>query len=152
MKSLIESHSRKRRALASNAKLCSGCRTCELVCSITHEGIVDFGRSRIYVKSNPFKGSFVPVVCHQCFDFPCLKACPESAIQVNEENGTVLISSEKCTGCWLCQEACPFDAIRFDGDRGTAFKCDLCQGDPECVKWCPSTALGIVEFGGRIPT
>ena len=114
------------------------------------EGAVDLERSRIYVKANPFNGSFVPIVCHQCPDAPCYFACPESAIEIEGTLGAVLINEEKCTGCRLCGEACPFNVIRFREDTSKAFKCDLCQGDPECVKWCPMNALGITEFGGEV--
>jgi Fe-S-cluster-containing hydrogenase component 2 len=34
---------------------------------------------------------------------------------------------------------CPFGAISLDGDR--MIKCDLCEGDPQCVKWCATKAL-----------
>jgi carbon-monoxide dehydrogenase iron sulfur subunit len=147
----VEIHFRKRKALAVDATVCSGCRICEVICSVIHEGTVDLERSRIYVKSNPFEGSFNPIVCRQCPDAPCLKACPESAIVINEKDGTVMIVDEECSGCRLCEEACPFAAIRFDQERHKAFKCDFCQGNPECVKWCPTSALGIIEFGGEYP-
>ena len=147
----VKTHFRRRKALAADPKVCSGCRTCEVICSMTHGGTVDLERSRIYLRSNPFKGSFSPIVCHQCSDVPCLKACPEFAIQINEKDGTVTIMDEKCNGCRLCEEACSFKAIRFNQERNKAFKCDFCQGEPECVKWCPTSALGIIEFGGEFP-
>lgn len=70
-----EVHFRKRRAVSSDGKTCSGCRTCEVICSLSHEGEIDLERSRLYIRSNPFKGSFFPVVCHQCSDAPCYYAC-----------------------------------------------------------------------------
>jgi carbon-monoxide dehydrogenase iron sulfur subunit len=147
----IDVHFRKRKALSANPKTCSGCRTCETICSLSHEGMVDLERSRIYIKANPFKGSFVPMVCHQCSDAPCYYACPESAIEIEGYNGTVVIHQEKCTGCHACEKACPFKVIRFDEERKKAFKCDFCHGDPECVKWCPVNALGTTQYGGEIP-
>ncbi len=147
----IEVHFRKRKALSANPKICSGCRTCETICSLAHEGMVDLERSRIYIKANPFKGSFVPVICHQCSDAPCYYACPESAIEIEADHGTVEIHQEKCTGCRSCEKACPFKVIRFDEEKEKVFKCDFCHGDPECVKWCPVNALGITQFGGEVP-
>ena len=149
--SFVKSYLRKRKALAADPKICSGCQVCQVVCSMTHGRSVDLERSRIYLRSNPFKGSFNPIICHQCTDFPCLKACPESAIQIDEKDGAVLILDEKCSGCRSCEKACPFKAIRFDHERNKAFKCDLCKGEPECVKWCPTRALGITEYGGDLP-
>jgi anaerobic carbon-monoxide dehydrogenase iron sulfur subunit len=143
----IEIHFRKRKALLADPKICSGCQTCETICSLVHEGMIDLERSRIYVKANPFKGSFLPIVCHQCSNAPCYYACSESAIEIKESDGTVLINQDKCIGCRSCEEACPFKAIRFDKNKNTAFKCDFCNGDPECVKWCPVNALGVIQFG-----
>lgn len=146
----IDVHFRKRGAVSADSKVCAGCRTCEMICSLTHEECIDLERSRIILKSNPFKGSFVPMVCHQCSDAPCYYACPESAIEIEGEHGTVLINPDKCTGCRSCEKACPFGAIRFDQEKNKVFKCDFCQGDPKCVQWCPVNALGITRFGGEI--
>jgi Fe-S-cluster-containing hydrogenase component 2 len=121
-----------------------------MICVLTHERIINLELSRIFLKTNPFKGSFIPIVCHQCSDAPCYYACPESAIEIDASLGTVLINEGKCTGCHACEEACPFKVIRFDTEKNKALKCDFCHGDPECVKWCPVTALGITEFGGEV--
>jgi len=142
---------RERKTVSVDPKVCAGCRTCEVICSLSHVGSVDLERSRIYLRSNPFKGSFIPMVCHQCSDAPCYYACPESAIEIEACYGTVLINEERCNGCRACEEACPFKVIRFDEEKNRVFKCDFCDGDPECVKWCPMNALGITEFRGVIP-
>lgn len=141
---------RKRKTVSANHKVCAGCRTCEVICSLSHEGYVALERSRIYIKSNPFKGSFIPMVCCQCSNAPCYYNCPKSAIEIEGQYGTVMINEEKCVGCRTCEEVCPFKVIRFDQEKKKAFKCDFCNGDPECVKWCPMNALGIIEFGGEI--
>jgi anaerobic carbon-monoxide dehydrogenase iron sulfur subunit len=146
----IEVHLRKRKTLSADSKACSGCRTCEIICSLTHEGVIDPQKSRIYIKMNPFKGSFLPMVCHQCSDAPCLYACQESAIEINNSNGTVAIIQKKCTGCRSCEKACPYKVIRFDIEKNKVFKCDFCHGDPKCVKWCPANALGVTQYGGEI--
>jgi Fe-S-cluster-containing hydrogenase component 2 len=148
--SFSKRHFRKRKAVSADAKVCAGCRTCEMICSLSHEGCIDMGKSRIMVTSNPFKGSFAPRVCHQCADFPCCYACPEDAIGVDRGSGIVLINAERCTGCRACEEACPYNVIGYDAENKKAFKCDFCNGDPECVKWCPVNALGITEFGGEV--
>ncbi len=144
-------HFRGRKALAAEPKVCSGCRICEVICSLHHEGKVDLERARLLVKENSFSASFIPQICRQCADAPCYYACPDSAIEIEEGNGTVLILQEKCTGCRACEKACPFKVIRFDQEKGKAFKCDFCLGSPECVKWCPVNALGVVEFRGEVP-
>jgi len=36
---------------------------------------------------------------------------------------------------------CPIEGVVFDASTGKAVKCDLCGGDPECVKVCDKGAL-----------
>ena len=146
-----EIHFRERRTVSADATVCAGCRTCEVIWSLSHEGSINLERSRIYWRSDPFKGSFTPVVCHQCSDVPCYYACPESTIEIDATYGTVIINEERCTRCRACEKVCPFKAIRFDEQGNNVFKCDFCYYDPECMKWCPMNALGINEFGGEIP-
>jgi len=43
----------------------------------------------------------------------------------------------------MCIQACPFGAMGYDEEQGIAEKCDLCAGDPECVKHC---FYGALEF------
>ena len=45
----------------------------------------------------------------------------------------------------MCVISCPLGAIEIDPVKHTAFKCDLCEGDPECVKICLPGALTYVE-------
>jgi len=139
---------RRRRSLSAESKTCGGCRICEVVCSLTHEGSIDLERSRIHLRPNSLKGSFIPIICRQCADAPCRRACPESAMELEAGSGIVSIREELCTGCLACQNACPFHAIRFDAFRKKALKCDLCHGAPACVDWCPTHSLGLTQFGG----
>jgi Fe-S-cluster-containing hydrogenase component 2 len=45
----------------------------------------------------------------------------------------------------MCTVACPFGNAVCDAASGSIIKCDMCKGDPECVKFCPSEALTYVE-------
>ena len=72
-----------------------------------------------------------------CEGHPCIAACPVAAI--TESEGMVLIDAEACIGCSACVRVCPYGAIRMDD--GVAWKCDLCGGDPACVKECVTEAL-----------
>ena len=59
--------------------------------------------------------------------------------------GWVLINHLKCIGCRMCVYVCPLSAPFFDEKHRVAMKCDLCDGDPECVKHCSSRALKLVS-------
>jgi len=45
----------------------------------------------------------------------------------------------------MCTIACPFGASVYDPVLDMIAKCDLCGGDPQCVKLCPSGALTYQE-------
>lgn len=41
--------------------------------------------------------------------------------------------------------ACPFGGISINPHSGRIFKCELCGGDPECVKACEDKAITYKE-------
>jgi Fe-S-cluster-containing dehydrogenase component len=59
--------------------------------------------------------------------------------------GVVKIDYDKCIGCRMCVAACPFGAMNFDSVAKKVAKCDLCDGDPECVKFCFYKTLTFVD-------
>lgn len=144
-----EMNTRMRQSLVSNPLACTGCRICETTCSLIKTGAIAFDMARLHIDRFPFEGRFVPHVCHQCSIPYCLNACPAEAIGISEKNGAVLIDNEGCDGCGLCREACPYGMIVFDEEEKKAFKCDLCGGHPQCVKFCPMNALGMASFGAK---
>jgi Fe-S-cluster-containing hydrogenase component 2 len=81
----------------------------------------------------------MPITCRQCKIPKCAENCPSDAILVM--NGYCDIDKDKCISCHQCVMACPFGAIFVHEDVAIPFKCDLCKGDPECVKVCPKNAL-----------
>ncbi|MFC1870856.1 4Fe-4S dicluster domain-containing protein [Chloroflexota bacterium] len=118
---------------------CTGCRSCEVVCSMVKEGEVGIYNSRIKTQRFPDEIFFLPRVCFQCDSPYCIPACPSEAISKNRESGVVTIDAGLCTGCSLCLDACPFGAITMP--HAVAVKCDLCGGEPECVKYCEAEAI-----------
>jgi len=129
---------------------CTGCRLCEIICSLGRSGQTSHSDARINVHSfSP--GLDVPILCVQCGEAPCMEACPVDAIRKNEQ-GIIEIIEDECTGCELCIEACPADAIKMHPERKTALKCDLCGGSPQCVEYCPTGALDYhdVPFDTRV--
>ena len=120
---------------------CGYCRICELVCAYVHFGVVNPRKAAIRVLSTfPNPPVNRPIVCMQCGKPPCMDACPADAIY-RDEHGIVRVDPNKCIKCGNCAEACPFGAIFFHADVHHAIKCDLCGGDPQCVRYCPNQAL-----------
>ena len=40
---------------------------------------------------------------------------------------------------------CPYGAIAADIENKTITKCDLCDGAPACVQWCPTDAIRYID-------
>jgi Fe-S-cluster-containing hydrogenase component 2 len=126
---------------------CTGCRLCELVCTVKHDGISNPMRSRIRVMKWESEGLYIPMSCQQCQDAPCMKACPVKAISMNTSLGRVEVDYDVCIGCRTCVSVCPFGAMSFNTVDRKVFKCDLCDGDPQCVRFCDVKALTYVDAG-----
>ncbi len=127
--------------LIFNPDLCTGCRACELACSFVNEGVFSPTKARIRVVKFDRDGIDIPIGCEHCEDAPCMIACPVRAIYRDEKTHAVILDPDLCIGCKRCMITCPFGAIGFDEDKRIFFKCDLCMGDPECVKWCFTQAV-----------
>jgi Fe-S-cluster-containing hydrogenase component 2 len=85
--------------------------------------------------------------CQQCEDAPCLKACPAGAISRSEQLQRVEVDYDVCIGCRTCVSVCPFGAMSFNTIDRKVIKCDLCDGDPQCVRFCDVKAVDFVEAG-----
>jgi anaerobic carbon-monoxide dehydrogenase iron sulfur subunit len=131
---------------------CTGCRTCEMACSLYHEGKCSPVLSRMRIIKYEALGKSYPSVCCQCSKPQCSKpqcssVCPSGAIKPDEMTGALTVDEDLCTGCRTCLVACP--QIGFHPQKKVAFKCDLCGGEPQCVRFCTSGAIsfsGVDEF------
>jgi Fe-S-cluster-containing dehydrogenase component len=74
-----------------------------------------------------------------------MEICPADAIQRDEKTGAISIDPSRCAGCKMCMLACPAGNIHFNSTEHISEKCDLCEGDPHCVKFCTSGALNFEE-------
>jgi carbon-monoxide dehydrogenase iron sulfur subunit len=127
-----------------NPDKCTGCRLCELACSLKNTDEFNPARARIRVIG--FDELFcLPVSCFHCEKPYCAQVCPNSALTKDEVTGIVRVSREKCAGCKTCTLACPFGNIVFSSEEKVAVKCELCDGEPECVAICPTRALEYKE-------
>ncbi len=113
---------------------CSGCHLCEMVCSLAHLGHINVERSAIRVEKDDLgSASNTPVVCRQCKKMACLSG---------EQVGA---ATEKKRFVWpkMRAERCPFGALNLFED--SAYHCDVCRGDPQCVKVCTPRAITFKE-------
>jgi Fe-S-cluster-containing hydrogenase component 2 len=127
------------RYLFAERQNCTGCRACEYACSVYHTGVVRPSVSKVHVYKHKNVVD-VPVICWHCDDAPCIAACPTTplAIQKDPKTNGIILNEKICLGakCLKCVEACPAQFIRVNPDTGQPLMCDLCGGDPECVKAC----------------
>ncbi|UXM84510.1 Coenzyme F420 hydrogenase/dehydrogenase, beta subunit C-terminal domain [Methanococcus aeolicus] len=137
-------------------KYCIGCRACEISCNM------DNGENRVDVVQidDIF---YTPVKCMHCAEAPCVKACPENALLI--ENELVVVDNDRCIGCKMCITICPYghpkiklaeDSIEISVSglpkpiqKYNLVKCNGCidkiaeGGAPNCYSVCPTDALNI---------
>jgi len=119
---------------------CTGCKSCEVVCSLYHHNEVNLNKSRIKIVKWEEEGIDVPVVCQHCEIPLCMENCPTGALYRDDENTFVSYRKDLCIGCKLCLLTCPCGGIGLPDD-GSIMKCDLCGGDPTCTKFCLTKAI-----------
>ena len=146
----------KKYGLVIDLERCIGCHTCTIACKL--ENSIEKGSGiRVETVGGPHRDTprgkhpqlsmhFLPVLCMQCDEPPCLDACPQEAI-IKRKDGIVLVDEKKCDGCQACLPACPYGALVYDAERDIVRKCTLCahrvrEGlEPFCVVCCETEAM-----------
>ena len=130
------------KTLIIHPEKCNNCGDCEPACVESKSTLTSQGLSCIRIlKDADEEEFFFPIACKQCENPPCLATCPKEAIYRDNDIDRVLIDRQKCVGCGMCVSACPFGAMKLDKLKAKSYKCDLCDGDPACVKVCEPGAL-----------
>ncbi len=85
--------------------LCIDCERCKTACVETNKVPAYGFRTTILEKSRPlgdkkFERIFMPVLCNQCNNPPCVRVCPTTATYKDPTTGIVRTNS-------ACAEACP---------------------------------------------
>ena len=136
-------------------KKCTACHMCELACSLYHEGAYRPSLARLRSECNPTTTAIKAFTCLQTACAKCQETCPNGAISTEvvplklegafdstarfediAEGHVLVVDEEKCTNCGNCYDVCPYGVIHEHPERKVAFKCDLCEGDPQCIAFC----------------
>lgn len=160
---------------------CDGCGTCTEGCQAAHHLPKDHEWIKVTKKTTKSGQEFyMPRLCMQCENAPCLRVCPVAATFKDPE-GVNLIDQDRCIGCRMCMAACPYGARYFNDaeppafnnpfgrptpqfpvpqQKGTVGKCMFCVHRtmaetgalPACVEACQMYALYIGDLITDIAT
>lgn len=136
--------------------LCVDCELCMQGCVTTNK-VPPYGyRTIILEKFTPDaigqQREFIPVLCNQCNNPPCVRACPTKATYKDKTHGIVMMEDKKCIGCKSCVLACPYNARYFSEEKHAIDKCNFCidtrlskgEKTTACSAACPA---GVRVFG-----
>jgi len=157
--------------MAIEIEKCIGCRRCLAACKTENNVPEDEGLNRTWLEryevggngklnvefisntelyegeafQNGEKGFFVPKLCNQCANPPCVSICPVNAT-FKTADGVILVDKDRCIGCKYCVVACPYGARYLHPEKLVVDKCTFCYHritkglKPACVQACPTGA------------
>jgi len=92
------------------------------------------------------KAFFVPKLCNQCENPPCVQVCPVGATY-RVPDGVVLVDREWCIGCGYCIMGCPYGVRFFHPVYHVAEKCNFCYH--RITKGLKAACVDACPFGAR---
>lgn len=144
---------------------CTGCYGCQFGCKDEHcnqawlpytEAQPNSGQFWMNVRQKErgarphVKVAYIPVMCQQCDDAPCIKAAKDGAVY-RRDDGLVMIDPVKAKGQEQIAKACPYGAIFYNVGLDIPQKCTQCAhlqdgkdpmiNVPRCFDNCPTGAL-----------
>lgn len=129
--------------IAFRAELCDGCGDCMTACAEAKSGTRDLAQARLRIFPTGEPGATPDLaLCRQCGTPDCVTHCPAGALEKNPDSGVIAWDQERCVTCLLCTAGCAYGGITYEAAVGHVAKCDTCDGDPACVRACPTGALG----------
>lgn len=132
-----------KRFLFIDSERCQDCGICQSVCAAIKCRQWNPALGLIRTIDDDRQNRHQGISCMHCSDPACVLACLMNVIYRDEEQGLVLRRLEGCIGCRACEAACPFGATVYDYINEKEAACDLCQGEPGCVQYCPHQALSF---------
>jgi phenylglyoxylate dehydrogenase beta subunit len=112
-------------------------------CALIYDEEGSIENSRIQLAKDENK-KFGLALCRQCSEPECVQNCPVGALSKDPETG-VISCNDSCIGCKICTLSCAYAGITINAITKKVMKCDLCGGDPACVKACEKGALKFLK-------
>ncbi len=116
---------------------CDGCGKCIKACLKARPKHGRHFKGIAGIKLLKSDDTYIPVICRNCEDAPCVTACMSGCRHRNGK-GWVITDYSRCVGCWMCIMNCPFGAIEREESMHVALKCEGCleEETPPCVAAC----------------
>jgi molybdopterin-containing oxidoreductase family iron-sulfur binding subunit len=142
--SASDSSKGKRLAMVIDLQRCTGCGGCVISCKSENNvqrGNAWAGRKIKTVGKFPnVRFEFIPTLCNQCENAPCVKGCPTGAMYKGYGDIT-MHTPKKCIGCKTCIAMCPYDVIsRHYDDPHPHWR-----SDDVLIKGCTSSSKEITS-------
>lgn len=132
----------RRWAMLIDLRRCTACHACTAACVAEQKSPPGIMYRPVYEEESgtfpKVTRRFIPRLCNQCDDPPCVKACPnkgEGKATWKDKDGVVMINYTQCIGCGRCVLACPYKARALDGGSFYTEGTPELQGYEKAPSW-----------------